>query len=83
MAFFAWSAALGKILTMENLRKMHIILVDKCCMCKRNRESVDHLLLYCDTAYALWSTLFTRLIRLGLCIGESLTCLLIGGHLEG
>jgi hypothetical protein len=34
--FFAWSAALGKILTMDNMRKQHVIVVDRCCMCKRN-----------------------------------------------
>jgi hypothetical protein len=33
-AFFTWSAALGKILTMDNLRKRHIIIVDRCCLCK-------------------------------------------------
>jgi hypothetical protein len=26
--FFAWLAALGKILTMDNLKKRHIIVVD-------------------------------------------------------
>jgi hypothetical protein len=44
LAFFAWSAALGKILFMDNLRKRHVIMIDKCCMCKRNEESMDHLL---------------------------------------
>jgi hypothetical protein len=59
-AFFAWSAALDKILTMDNLRKNHVILVDRCCMCKRTRELVDHLLLHCDAAYTLWSAIFTH-----------------------
>jgi len=45
-AYFAWLAALGKILTLDNFRKRHVILVDR--------------LLHCDVAYALWSTLFTR-----------------------
>jgi hypothetical protein len=26
---------LGKILTLNNLRKMHVISVDRCCMCKQ------------------------------------------------
>jgi hypothetical protein len=43
VAFFTWSAALGKILTMDNLRKRRVIVVDRCCMCKRNGESVDLL----------------------------------------
>ena len=32
-AFFTWSAALGKILTMDNLRIKHFIVVNRCCMC--------------------------------------------------
>jgi hypothetical protein len=53
-AFFEWSAALGKILTMENLMKWHVIVMDKCFMCKSNGELVDHLLLHCEVAYANW-----------------------------
>jgi hypothetical protein len=30
--FFVWSAALGKILTMDNLRKRHIIVINWCCV---------------------------------------------------
>jgi len=56
--FFAWSAALGKILTLNNLRKRRVIVIDRCCMCKRYGEYVDHLLLHCDVASALWSVLF-------------------------
>jgi hypothetical protein len=32
VAFFVWSAALGKILTRDNLWKRCIIVVDMCCM---------------------------------------------------
>jgi hypothetical protein len=52
--------ALGNILTLDNFKKMHVISVDRCCMCKRNGELVDHLLLHCDVAYPLWSALFAR-----------------------
>jgi hypothetical protein len=51
VAFFVWSAALGKILTMENLGKWHVIVVDRCCMCKKkNGESMDHLLIHSEVA---------------------------------
>jgi hypothetical protein len=59
-AFFAWSAALGKILTLDNLRRRHVIVIDRCCMCKKAGESVDHLLLHCDVAYTVWSAFFSR-----------------------
>ena len=35
VAFFSWSALLGKILTTDNLCKRSIIVLDWCYMCKR------------------------------------------------
>jgi hypothetical protein len=58
--FLAWTAALGKILTVNNLRKRRVITVDRCCLYKRNGKLVDHILLHCDMASALWNALFTR-----------------------
>lgn len=49
-AFFVWTAALGKILTTDNLRKRGLIIIDWCCMCRKGGESVDHLLLHCELA---------------------------------
>ncbi|KAG2709629.1 hypothetical protein I3760_05G248700 [Carya illinoinensis] len=58
--FFVWTAALGKNLTTDNLRKRRIIITDWCCMCKKDGESVNHLLLHCETARALWCVVFRR-----------------------
>jgi hypothetical protein len=54
-----WTAALGKILTQENLRKQHVIVINRCCMCKKIKETVDHLLHY-DVASVVWNSLFSR-----------------------
>jgi hypothetical protein len=59
-AFFAWPAALGKILTADNLKKRKIVIVDRCYLCKRDGETVDHLLLHCDVASTLWNHVFSR-----------------------
>jgi len=59
-AFFSWSATFGKILTLDNLRKRHVIVINRCCMCKKTEESVDHLLLHCDVAFVVWYSLFNR-----------------------
>jgi hypothetical protein len=60
VAFFAYLAALGKILTVNNFKKRHIIVVNKCCLCKRNGEHVDHLLLHCEVVYAVWNAIFSH-----------------------
>jgi hypothetical protein len=61
VVFFAWSAALEKILIMDNLKKQHII-VDRYCMCKSEEESVDYLLLLCEMASAFWNTIFSLVV---------------------
>jgi hypothetical protein len=34
--------------------------VNRCCLCKRDGETVDHLLVHCDVASTLWIHVFTR-----------------------
>uniref|UniRef100_A0A2N9IGC7 Reverse transcriptase zinc-binding domain-containing protein n=1 Tax=Fagus sylvatica TaxID=28930 RepID=A0A2N9IGC7_FAGSY len=58
VAFFSWTAALGRILTAENLRRRRVIIVSWCCLCKVDGESVDHLLLHCAYAKELWDLVF-------------------------
>ena len=57
--FFAWMTVLRNILTMSNLKKQYVIVVEWCCMCKKNGDSVNHLLLHCEIPSALWNTIFS------------------------
>ena len=50
MAFFVRTAALGKCLVIDNLRKRKVWISDWCYMCKCNDESVDYLFLHCPVA---------------------------------
>ncbi|KAF5952789.1 hypothetical protein HYC85_010733 [Camellia sinensis] len=54
VAFFVWTALLGHILTLDNLIRRGHILVNWCCMCCGDAESVAHLLLHCPVTYCLW-----------------------------
>jgi len=62
VAFFGWLAALGKILTFDNLLKRNAIVMDWCVRCKKNGESADHLFLFlhCEVACAMWNAFFKR-----------------------
>jgi hypothetical protein len=42
---------------LDNLRKWNVIVVDWCCMCKKNVESIDYLL-HCEVERDLWSLPF-------------------------
>jgi len=55
VSFFVWTAAWGKVLTMDYLRKRCFTIMDWCCLCRCNGEKVDHLLLHCGEVSQLWS----------------------------
>ena len=58
VSFFLGTATRGGILTIDNLVKKNLPRVNWCCLCQCDEEIVDHLLLHCKFAYALWSEVF-------------------------
>jgi hypothetical protein len=54
IAFFNWAAALDKILTIYNLRKRGLTLVNWCCLCKKSEETINHLLIHCEFTSEIW-----------------------------
>ena len=59
VAFFAWEASWGKILTLEQLQRKGYSLANRCFLCLSELETVDYLLLHCVKTQTLWNLLFS------------------------
>ena len=58
MSFFLWTAVRGGILTIDNLVKRNLPLVNWCRLCRCDVEIVDHLLLHYKFVHTLCSEVF-------------------------
>ena len=54
IAFFAWEATWGKIMTLDRLQKRGWQLPNRCFLCGCEEENVNHILIYCTVARVLW-----------------------------
>ena len=57
VAFFAWEASWGKVLTLDQLRMRGHSLVNRCLLSLSEVETVDHLLFHCAKTRVLWNLL--------------------------
>ena len=46
------------MLTLDQLKRRGIPLVNRCFLCEENEETVDHLLIHCSRAKMLWDLFF-------------------------
>ena len=58
VSFFVWIACLNRILTIDNFIRRGWVLVNRCCMCCAEVETIDHLLLHCLVVSQLWALIF-------------------------
>ena len=54
LAFFAWEATWGRILTIDRLQKRGWQIPNRCYLCGSDEENVSHLLIHCTVASVLW-----------------------------
>jgi hypothetical protein len=47
VSFFVWTTAWGNILTCDNLMRRSFVMAGWCCICRRDWETGDHLLIHC------------------------------------
>lgn len=53
-AFFLWATTLGRILTVDSLRRRSFQLITQYYVCKKDDETINHLLLHCEYAVDIW-----------------------------
>jgi hypothetical protein len=74
---------LGKILTIDNIRKRNLIVINRCCLCKADGETIDHLF-FTVRLLVLFGMLFlVDLACHGSCLVRWQGCLLVGGREAG
>uniref|UniRef100_F6H2B3 Receptor-like serine/threonine-protein kinase n=1 Tax=Vitis vinifera TaxID=29760 RepID=F6H2B3_VITVI len=54
LAFFAWEATWGRILTIDRLQKRGWQIPNRCYLCGSDEENANHLLIHCTVASVLW-----------------------------
>ena len=55
IAFFAWEATWGKILTLDRLQRRGWHLPNRCFLCGCEEETINHILIHCTVAKGLWN----------------------------
>ncbi|RVW86894.1 hypothetical protein CK203_036033 [Vitis vinifera] len=58
VAFFAWEATWGKVLTLDRLQRRGVQLPNCCFLCGCEEENVNHILIHCTVVRALWDIVF-------------------------
>ena len=56
---FAWEAAWGKVLTLDQLKRRGMTFANRCFMCEEEEETIDHLLIHCKIAKMLWDLILS------------------------
>ena len=55
IAFFAWEATWGKVLTLDRLQRRGWHLPNRCFLCGCEEETINHILIHCIVAKGLWN----------------------------
>ena len=60
---FAWEAAWGKVLTLDQLKRRGMTFANRCFMCEEEEETIDHLLIHYKSTKMSWD-LFLSIVRI-------------------
>ena len=59
ISFFAWKASWKNMITLDQLKRRGRAVANKCCLCEKEEETIDHLLIHYKIARMLWDLFLT------------------------
>ncbi|CAN1356356.1 Putative ribonuclease H protein At1g65750 [Linum perenne] len=62
---FCWMVWHKKIASIDNLQRRGMTLANRCVLCEKDLESVDHLFIHCEFAVEVWNRVSSVLSLLG------------------
>lgn len=71
LVFFWVVFALKKVLTLDNLRRRGFLLAERCPLCLKDGESIDHLFFRCSFSSSVWDY-FLRVGKLSVMVFSSI-----------
>ncbi|RVW30523.1 putative ribonuclease H protein [Vitis vinifera] len=83
LSFFAWEASWGRVLTLDRLQKRGWVMANRCFLCHKSEETIDHLLIHCEKTREVWmvflsffgvSWVFPRSVKENPCRMEGVLC---------
>ena len=54
LSFFAWEASWGRVLTLDRLQKRGWVMENRCFLCHKSEETIDHLLIHYEKTREVW-----------------------------
>ncbi|CAI0440264.1 unnamed protein product, partial [Linum tenue] len=63
ICFFTWLVYHNRVLSLDNLKRRGLYLANRCVLCKKDEESVQHLLVDCDFVRRIWILMYGRRSR--------------------
>lgn len=64
LAFFVWELWWGKIMTLDQIKKIGFSLANRCYLCNESEESIEHLLIHCPKVWNIWASLLAAFVNL-------------------
>ncbi|CAN1252348.1 Putative ribonuclease H protein At1g65750 [Linum perenne] len=62
---FCWMVWHGKIASIDNLQKRGMTMVNRCVLCEKDAESVDHIFTSCEFSSLVWDRVSSKLSLFG------------------